>query len=83
MIKRFPQLKPAHYVAAAHFLFFIIPLLRGRTIFWGLPALQFIPWRHYAWMLLRDRARRAAVERALLDRARASEPDSQIAGGRR
>lgn len=54
MIKRFPRLTSVHWVATAPFLFFIIPLIDGRTIFWGLPALQFIPWRHYAWMLLRE-----------------------------
>lgn len=53
-IKQFPRLSPAVWAAAAPFLFFIIPLLRGRAIFWGLPSLQFIPWRHYAWSLLRE-----------------------------
>ena len=53
-IKQFPRLTAAFWVAAAPFLFFIIPLLRGRAIFWGLPSLQFIPWRHYAWSLLRE-----------------------------
>lgn len=26
-----------------------IPLFTGKTLYWGLPALQFIPWRAYAW----------------------------------
>jgi len=43
---------PIFYVLAAPFLLFVIPLLLGRGVFWGLPALQFIPWRHYAWSLL-------------------------------
>ncbi len=29
-------------------------LLIGEVFFWGLPALQFIPWRRFAWDLLRD-----------------------------
>ncbi len=28
-------------------LFF--PLLRGETLFWGLPTLQFYPWRQFAF----------------------------------
>ncbi|HAL16946.1 MAG TPA: hypothetical protein DCP32_09390 [Anaerolineaceae bacterium] len=42
------------WVSAAPLLLFLLPLLRGRAIFWGLPTLQFIPWRHYAWTLLRE-----------------------------
>lgn len=26
-----------------------LPLLRGETLFWGLPALQFYPWREFAF----------------------------------
>ncbi len=29
------------------------PLLRGESLFWGLPALQFYPWRSYAFELIR------------------------------
>lgn len=29
------------------------PLLRGETLFWGLPSLQFYPWRHFAFAELR------------------------------
>lgn len=29
-------------------------LLIGEVFFWGLPALQFVPWRQFAWNLLRD-----------------------------
>ena len=25
------------------------PLLRGETLFWGLPSLQFYPWRQFAF----------------------------------
>ena len=46
--------KAAIWVTAAPFLLFILPLVRGRVIYWGLPALQFIPWRHYAWEILRQ-----------------------------
>ena len=42
------------WVSTAPLLLFLLPLLRGRAIFWGLPTLQFIPWRHYAWTLLRE-----------------------------
>lgn len=48
------RLTPALWVSAAPVLLFLLPLLRGRVIFWGLPSLQFIPWRHYAWTLLRE-----------------------------
>jgi len=48
------QLTPALWVSAAPILLFLLPLLRGRVIFWGLPTLQFIPWRHYAWTMLRE-----------------------------
>lgn len=54
MNKPFLRRSPAFWAAIAPFSFFIIPLLRGRAIFWGLPSLQFIPWRHYAWSLLRQ-----------------------------
>lgn len=30
------------------------PLLRGEVFYWGLPTLQFYPWRHLAADLLRD-----------------------------
>ena len=29
-------------------------VLLGETFFWGLPALQFIPWREYGFDLLRS-----------------------------
>lgn len=53
-IKHFLQHSPGFWAAIAPFSFFIIPLLNGEAIFWGLPSTQFIPWRHYAWTLLRD-----------------------------
>ena len=31
------------------FILFAGPLIKGQTLFWGLPALQFIPWQSYAW----------------------------------
>ena len=30
------------------FILFAGPLIKGQTLFWGLPALQFIPWQSYA-----------------------------------
>lgn len=30
-------------------LLFIIPILGGRALFWGTPALQFVPWQSLAW----------------------------------
>ncbi len=36
-------------VVLAPFILFAGPLITGRTLFWGLPALQFIPWQSYAW----------------------------------
>jgi hypothetical protein len=32
---------------------FVPDLLRGRALFWGTPLLQFVPWRTYAFELLR------------------------------
>ncbi len=31
-------------------------LFTGRVLFWGLPALQFIPWRQFAWQSLQNGA---------------------------
>ncbi|MBK8031949.1 MAG: YfhO family protein [Chloroflexi bacterium] len=35
-------------------LILYFPLLRGEVFYWGLPTLQFYPWRHLAAELLRD-----------------------------
>lgn len=43
---------PFFPILVAPFLLFGLPLLTGATFFWGLPALQFIPWRGYAWQLM-------------------------------
>jgi hypothetical protein len=43
---------PYFPVIAAPFILFAATLLTGRTLFWGLPALQFIPWQAYAWQQL-------------------------------
>lgn len=48
------RLNAAMWVTIPPFLLFILPLVRGRALYWGLPALQFIPWRHYAWEILRQ-----------------------------
>lgn len=34
------------------FILFGLPLLRGEVLYWGTPALQFIPWRGVAWEML-------------------------------
>jgi hypothetical protein len=31
------------------FILFAGPLITGQTLFWGLPALQFVPWQSYAF----------------------------------
>jgi hypothetical protein len=43
---------PYFPVIAAPFILYAAPLLTGRTLFWGLPVLQFIPWQAYAWQQL-------------------------------
>jgi len=48
------RLSAVAWVTIAPFMLFILPLIRGQVIYWGLPALQFIPWRHYAWEMLRQ-----------------------------
>jgi hypothetical protein len=40
-------------VFAAALLLLFHRLLLGEVFFWGLPALQFVPWRDYAWEVLR------------------------------
>ena len=29
-------------------------IFSGRALYWGLPALQFVPWQAYAWAQLRQ-----------------------------
>lgn len=41
-------------VSVGPLLLFAEPLLTGKALFWGLPALQFIPWRAYAFESLRQ-----------------------------
>ncbi|NPV86418.1 MAG: YfhO family protein [Anaerolineae bacterium] len=36
------------------FILFSEALLLGKTLFWGAPSLQFIPWRSYAFQLLSE-----------------------------
>ncbi|NLX11036.1 MAG: YfhO family protein [Chloroflexi bacterium] len=48
-----PAWLPLVLVALALFALFH-RLLSGHTLFWGLPSLQFYPWRHYAFQLLSD-----------------------------
>lgn len=40
---------PEGVVVLGPLLLFAPTLLSGRSLFWGTPALQFIPWRVYAW----------------------------------
>ncbi len=37
-------------------ILFSVPLFGGRALYWGIPGLQFIPWRAYAWDTLRQGA---------------------------
>ena len=37
------------FVILGPFILFAYPILMGRSLFWGTPALQFIPWRVYAF----------------------------------
>lgn len=55
-LKSFSQIEwlPFLPILLAPFLLLIGPLLTGRALFWGLPALQFNPWRWYAWENLRQ-----------------------------
>ena len=32
-------------VIIAPFIFWFVPLVTGQALYWGTPALQFIPWR--------------------------------------
>jgi hypothetical protein len=51
MLAKFRRLfiLPYFPVIAAPFLLYAFPLFSAKTLFWGLPALQFIPWQAYAW----------------------------------
>ena len=40
---------PDGIILLAPFILFGRLLMTGEVLFWGLPALQFIPWRAYAW----------------------------------
>lgn len=39
-------------VVLCPFILFGLPLIRGEVLYWGTPALQFIPWRGVAWEML-------------------------------
>src|SRR5512146_1228726 len=45
---------PSLPVLVAPIVLYAPSLFTGRVLFWGLPALQFIPWRTYAWQLLQN-----------------------------
>lgn len=46
---RLPELP----VLLAPFVLLAPVFLAGRALFWGTPLLQFVPWWHYAWQVLR------------------------------
>jgi hypothetical protein len=48
------QRLPDLLVGLAPALLFGIPLLSGRVLFWGIPSLQFIPWRWEAWQQMQQ-----------------------------
>jgi len=52
MADRLPSRLPLLIVAVALIVIFY-RLLLGEVLFWGLPALQFYPWREYAFEMLR------------------------------
>jgi hypothetical protein len=43
-----------HLVILTPFLLLSPVFLTGRALFWGTPALQFVPWRAWAWETLRS-----------------------------
>lgn len=49
------RLRPRWPLLALVFALLVLfyPVLRGEVFFWGLPALQFYPWREFAWETLR------------------------------
>jgi hypothetical protein len=52
-LKRLIRL-PYFPIIAAPIVLFSSSLFTGRVLFWGLPALQFIPWRAFAWENLQN-----------------------------
>lgn len=51
MIKKLKQtlVFPIVFVLLAPLLLLGKTIFRGRALYWGLPAMQFIPWQAYAW----------------------------------
>ena len=45
----FIKLDTRYIVLLSPLILFIMPLLSGKSLFWGVPSLQFIPWEAYAW----------------------------------
>lgn len=43
---------PFLLVCLGPFILYFRPLITGEVLYWGLPALQFIPWRIFAWQNL-------------------------------
>src|SRR5512135_3749441 len=41
-------------IVLAPVVLFSPSLFTGRVLFWGLPALQFMPWRWYVWEMLQQ-----------------------------
>lgn len=53
MLRRILRL-PVFPLVLAPILLFLPVLIPGRALFWGTPALQFVPWRAWAWETLRE-----------------------------
>ena len=45
---------PFFPIVVSPFILFSPTILRGRALFWGTPALQFMPWWTLAWETLRE-----------------------------
>ncbi|MCK4725494.1 MAG: hypothetical protein KAT29_06820, partial [Anaerolineales bacterium] len=39
---------------AAPLILFAPVVLTGKALFWGTPSLQFVPWRDFAWNILKS-----------------------------
>jgi len=54
-VVRSPLLIPLLIIVFVSFGLFLPMLLRGKSIFWGTPILQFVPWRSWAFQQILDR----------------------------
>jgi hypothetical protein len=53
-VSRAPLLIPLLIVVLVSFGLFLPMLLQGKSIFWGTPILQFVPWRSWAFQQILD-----------------------------